>query len=42
VVLRRGDAIVALRAEADEESGYGELEELASLEVPEDAELDVL
>ena len=42
VVLRRDDSIVALRAEAEEERGYGEPEELASVEVPEDAELDVL
>jgi len=42
VILRRGGEVVALRAEADEERGYGDLEELASVEVPEDAELDVL
>lgn len=42
VVRRDGDAILALRADANEEGGYGDLAELARLDVPADAELDLL
>ena len=42
VVERSGDAIIAMRAEATEDGAYAEAEELARVEVPEGAELDVL
>lgn len=41
-VRRAGDAIVALRAEVHEETGAGEPAEVARLEIPREAELDVL
>lgn len=41
-VRRSHDAVVALRADVDEEAGAGELEEVARVDVPDDAELDVL
>lgn len=41
-VRRAGDEIVALRAEVHEETVAGEPIEVARLEVPRDAELDVL
>lgn len=41
-VRREGEVVVALRADVDAEGSAGELAEVARLEVPEDAELDVL
>jgi hypothetical protein len=41
-VHRVEDAVVALRAELDEESGTGEPAEVGRVEVPRDARLDVL
>jgi hypothetical protein len=42
VVRREGDAVVALRADVDEMTGEGELAEVGRLEIPADAELQVL
>lgn len=42
VVRREGDAVIALRAQAHEETDEGPLEEIGRVEVPADAELQVL
>jgi hypothetical protein len=42
VVRRDRDAVVALRADEDEEAGSGELAEVARLPIPEDARVEVV
>lgn len=42
VVRREGDAVIALRADVQEETGEAELTEVGRVDVPADAELQVL